>query len=146
MSAAADTGPCRLRAGAEQVPLIIGFEWTLLRADGGYITSDRGVAIHDPEPPGSMGAQELCSSTVTQTTIPLSDHECLLIRPALHRSVTERALSPKAVEPLNLRAYGFADRHVFGATGDLVAVRSAAKRRPADVIRPRPSVRSLYLT
>lgn len=45
----------------------------------------------------------------------------------------------RQVELINLRTYGWAEEYVFGETqAALVAVRTAAHQRPADVIRPRP--------
>lgn len=129
-----------LTHAAEQVPMLFEFDWVLLRADGGFITSDRGFAIHDPTPQFPWQAQAILSSPNSETTMPLSDSECLLLRlEPMGGGLTVQEVSPDVVETINLRTYGWADRHVFGATqDDLVSVRKASGRRPADVIRPKP--------
>lgn len=125
----------------DNVPMLIEFDWTLLRASaGGFITSDRGFAIHDPAPPFPWSFQALLSSEQTETTVPLSDNACLLMRPLpMGCRLTVRDASPREVETINLRTFGWAGEHVYGRTQDtLVAVRTATRRRAADVIRPRP--------
>lgn len=124
----------------ETAPVLLAFEWTLLRAPGGLVTSDRGYAIHDPTPPYPWASQGLLSSENSEMTMPLSDTSCLLIRPVLARSaLAVRDVSASQVQTLNLRIYGWADKHVFAKTQmTLDATRIASRRRPADVIRPRP--------
>jgi hypothetical protein len=120
---------------------VYAFDWTLVVApDGGLITSDRGIAIHDPTPPYPWAAQGLLSSTNSETLVPLSDEHCLVMRPG--RATCGLAVSEIAtreVETINLRIYGWADTYVFGKSQEALArVRVAARRRPADVIRPKP--------
>jgi hypothetical protein len=124
----------------DNVPMLIEFEWTLLRASGGFITSDRGFAIHDPAPPFPWSFQALLSSDKTETTVPLSDDACLLMRPLpMGCRLTVRDASPREVETINLRTLVWASEHVFGRTQDtLVGVRSATRRRAPDVISPKP--------
>ena len=62
-----------LRHAAEQMPMLFEFDWTLLRAKGGFITSDRGFAIHDPTPEFPWQPQAILSSPKSQITLPLSD-------------------------------------------------------------------------
>jgi hypothetical protein len=46
---------------------------------------------------------------------------------------------PHHDEAARVRTYGWADEYVFGRTQDaLAAVRTAARRRPADAVRPKP--------
>jgi hypothetical protein len=53
--------------------------------------------------------------------------------------LTVREADENVVEAINLRTYGWADQHVFARTQEtLVSVRLASKRRPRDVVRPRP--------
>ena len=80
------------------------------------------------------------SSPKSETTLPLSESECLLLRPEpIGGGLAVQEVSGNVVETINLRTYGWADRHVFGATQeDLVSVRKASRRRPADVVRPKP--------
>jgi hypothetical protein len=61
------------------------------------------------------------------------------MRPLLGGRLTVRDASASEVETINLRTYGWADEYVYGRTQEaLVAVRTASRRRPADVIRPKP--------
>jgi len=135
-AAALSTG---LTHAIDNVPMLIEFDWTLLQAPGGFITSDRGYAIHDPTPPYPWAWQAILSSENSETTVPLSDKACLLMRPVLGGGLTVRDASTHEVETINLRTYGWADEYVYGRTqGALVAVRTASRRRPTDVIRPKP--------
>jgi hypothetical protein len=124
----------------DTVPMLIEFDWTLLHAPGGFIASDRGYAIHDPTPPYPWAFQAILSSEKSETTVPLSDTACLVMRPVpMGGGLTVRDASAHEIETINLRMYGWADEYVFAKTQDaLVAVRTAARRRPADVIRPKP--------
>ena len=125
----------------ENAPMLFAFDWTLLQAsEGGLITSDRGYAIHDPTPPYPWAGQGPVSSENSETTLPLSDTHCLVMRPVPAASgLTMREISKSEVENLNLRMYGWADTYVFAKTQSaLDAVRAASRRRPANVIRPRP--------
>jgi hypothetical protein len=72
--------------------------------------------------------------------MPLSDDACLLMRPfPTGCGMTVQEVSAQDVETINLRTLGWADEYVFGKKQDaLVTVRLAARRRPADVIRPKP--------
>jgi Protein of unknown function (DUF4238) len=130
-----------LRHAVELVPAIIAFDWTLLRApDGGIITCDRGYAIHDPTPPVPWATQGLLSSENSETTFPLSSDACLLLRPEpASAGLSIGEIDSRQVEKINLRTYGWAEEYVFGETqAALVAVRKAARQRPADVVRPQP--------
>ena len=130
-----------LAYAVELVPAIFDFDWTLLRApQGGFITSDRGYAIHDPTPPVPWAAQGLLSSENSETIFPLGDEACLLLRPQPSGGrLSVREAGPKEVEAINLRIFGWAEEYVFGRTqAGLVAVQAAARRRPARVDRPRP--------
>lgn len=137
-----------LRHAAELVPAIIAFDWTLLRAPGGgIITCDRGYAIHDPTPPVPWAAQGLMSSENSETTFPLSSYACLLLRPGpASAGLSIGELDSQQVEKINLRTYGWAEEYVFGETqAALVAVRKAARQRPADVVRPRPFCEAILI-
>lgn len=125
----------------KNAPMLVAFHWTLLRASsGGLITSDRGYAIHDPNPPYPWASQGLLSSESTEVTVPLTDMNCLLMRPVPGDcGLAVREISADEIEILNLRTYGWADKHVFAKTqATLESVRVASRRRPARVIRPRP--------
>jgi Protein of unknown function (DUF4238) len=123
------------------VPMLIEFDWTLLKAStGGFITSDRGYAIHDPSPPFPWAAQGILSSESSETTVPLSDTTCLLMRPTpMGGALRVRQVSSREVDMINLRTYGWARDHAFARTQDTLAgVRVASRRQPANVIRPKP--------
>lgn len=122
--------------------IVLAFDWTLLRAPSGLITSDRGYALHDPTPPYPWGGPSLLGSASAEMTVPLSDTRCLLIRPGPVHVLSEpavRNITASHVQTLNLRTYGWAAKHLFGKTqAALDATRVASRRRPADVIRPKP--------
>ena len=61
-----------IQRASEQAPMLFDFEWTLLRAPAGFITSDRAFAIHDPTPAHPWSAQALLSSPNSETTMPLT--------------------------------------------------------------------------
>jgi hypothetical protein len=125
----------------ENVPALIAFDWTLLHApSGGVATSDRGYAIYDPTPPYPWTAPSLLSSENSVTTVPLSDTHCLLVRPSPASSgLVVRELQADEVDRLNLRTLGWAETHVFARSqATLADLRVAARRRPADVLRPKP--------
>jgi hypothetical protein len=137
-----------LRHAVELVPAIIALDWTLLRAPGGgIITCDRGYAIHDPTPPVPWATQGLLSSENSETTFPLSSDACLLLRPEpASAGLSIGELDSQQVEKINLRTYGWAEEYVFGETqAALVAVRKAARERPADVNRPRPFCEAILI-
>lgn len=130
-----------LQHAIENVPKLFQFDWKLLQApSGGIITSDRGYAIYDPTPPFPWVAQGILSSASSETTMPLSDTACLLMRPIpMSGRTTVEELSTRELERINLRTYGWADRHAFARSqASLDAVRAASRRRPEDVIRPKP--------
>jgi hypothetical protein len=137
-----------LRHAVERVPQIIAFDWTLLQAPGaGFITCDRGYAIHDPTPPVPWAAQGLLSSENSETTFPLSSEACLLLRPVpASASLSIAEIDARQIEQINLRTYGWAEEYVFGETqAALVAVRKSARQRPTDVIRPRPFSQAILI-
>ncbi len=57
-----------LRFAVEQVPMLFAFDWILLRGPGGLITSDRGIAIHDPAPAHPWSSQGFLSSPRVEVT------------------------------------------------------------------------------
>lgn len=129
-----------LEHAASLIPQIFAFDWALLRSAGGFITSDRGYAIHDPAPPFPWVAPSLLSSPASETLVPLHDTSVILMRPGTamcHLDV--RDASSSDVERLNLRTLGWADEYVFAKRqSTLDSVRASARRRPAAVVRPRP--------
>lgn len=139
---AVDRGGAAFSAGihhaAEQSFMLFDFDWTLLRCPGVFVTSDRAFAMHDPTPQYPWSTQGILSSPNVETTIPLSENVCLLLRP-IGRGLHVQDISPNDGEALNLRTYGWADNYIFGATqAAVVDVRKAVKARPTDVVKPRP--------
>ncbi|HEX8753029.1 MAG TPA: DUF4238 domain-containing protein [Solirubrobacterales bacterium] len=123
-------------------------DWTLLRApEGRFITCDRGYAIHDPTPSVPWAAQALLSSENSETTFPLSSEVCLrLRRGSASAGLSIAEVDARQVEQINLRTYGWAEDYMFGETqAALVAVRTAARQRPADVVRPLPLTQAIMV-
>jgi hypothetical protein len=137
-----------LTHAASLIPQIIAFDWALLRtADGGFIASDRGYAIHDPAPPFPWAAQGLLSSPASETLVPLNDTTALLMRPGSATCGWEvRDIAATELQQLNLRTLGWADEYVFAKRqATLDSPRAAARRQPRDVIRPRPFCQVILL-
>ncbi len=129
-----------LTLAASLIPQIIALDWALLRAaDGGFVCSDRGYAIHDPTPPFPWAAQGVLSSPASETLVPLNDAAALLMRPSSATCRFEvRDVAPTELERLNLRTLGWADEYVFAKRqATLDNLRATARRRPGDVIRPK---------
>jgi Protein of unknown function (DUF4238) len=127
-----------IRHAAELSLVIFELGWTMLRCEGGFVTSDRAFAIHDPSPPHPFSAAGVLSSPHVETTIPLAEDACLLLTPD-REGIVAQDISLKEAERLNLRTYGWADQFIYGPTQDAVAtVRKAAKAHPRDVVRPKP--------
>jgi hypothetical protein len=124
----------------EVAAYIFDMHWTLLTSDEpSFVTSDRGLAMFDPEPESPWSGNSWRSSRRAQTTIPLSSSACLLIEPA-ETDLDVATIAADDVEAINLRTYGWAGDYIYGETQDVVAaVRRAAKRRPADIARPKPN-------
>jgi hypothetical protein len=80
------------------------------------------------------------SSQNAETTMPLSETACLVLRPKLGSgALVIRDVSARELMTINLRTCGWADNEVYGATQEaLVAVRAAVRERPHDVIEPKP--------
>lgn len=132
------TGFDRLGADSQ---LIYQLQWTLLLTDeGSFITSDRGIAMYDPELPWPWTGNGLNSSPTAETTVPLSSQACLLLTPGgswSGRAV--RHIGRSQVDTVNLRTYGWSDRHLFGENQALLDhVRRQARATPKRVPRPRP--------
>lgn len=128
-------------AVGETAQFVFQSRWTLLRAKAGrFVTSDRGVAMIDPAELEPWAGNALDSSGTAETTVPLTPTSCLLLEPTepwAGRST--RDVSSKTVEAINLRTYGWAQRHVFAARQDSLAqLRRMAKVQPGRVPCPRP--------
>ncbi|HLE99707.1 MAG TPA: DUF4238 domain-containing protein [Gaiellaceae bacterium] len=126
-----------MQHAAEQSFMLFEFDWTLLRCPGAFVTSDRAFAMHDPTPPYPWSTQGILSSPKAETTIPLSEDACVLLRPLGHGLEVQDISEPDA-QIVNLRTYGWADGYIFGSTQQAVVnVRKAAKAQPKHVVKPR---------
>jgi hypothetical protein len=104
-----------------------------------FITSDHPLAMFDPTPPFPWTGSAWLSSENAETTFPLTPRSCLLVVPRGARMSKEEVARDR-VEEINLRTYGFAQRHLFAQHQEsLTHLRRTAKRRPARVARPRPN-------
>lgn len=130
----------------DQAPMLFDFEWTLVSAVRGFITSDRGFAIDDPTPPTPWAAQGLLSSPNSVTTVPLDKTACLRmrLRPGAG-TILSHAATPREIETLNLTVYGWSEKYVFGTQHALAAVRIAARHHPENIIHPRPFCQVMLL-
>jgi Protein of unknown function (DUF4238) len=135
-----------LKAGFDRLgsdsQLVYQLRWTLLRsAEASFVTSDRGVAMVDETLPWPWTGNVLNSSPGAQTTVPLSSQACLLLEPAEPKcGRLMRDLSSVEVDAINLRTYGWADRHLFADSQVVLdRLRRLAKARPGRVPRPRPT-------
>jgi uncharacterized protein DUF4238 len=126
-----------IRTSADIAEVIHQMSWTLLRAERGFITSDRALAMFDPSLQLPWESEAWASSPNAEVSIPITEDVCLV----LHfddAAPTVAEAEQDDVARLNLRTYGWARDYVFGATQDDVAlVRRIAKRRPRDVPRQR---------
>jgi Protein of unknown function (DUF4238)/UvrD-like helicase C-terminal domain len=131
--------------------LLYQLEWELLVApDGGFLTSDRSLAMFDPSPPYPWSGNGLLSSVNAQTTFPLDSHHLLWVTPgdtpATAPGTPSVVVDPGDVMELNLRTYGWADTYIFAETQKTATeVRRQAKQRPAHVPRPRPALQAALI-
>jgi hypothetical protein len=128
-----------LMMSGEMSQVIFESSWTVLYAeDGEFVTSDVGLAMHDPDPKSPWAGVGWQSSPAVQVTIPLSSTACLLVMPG-PAEFGRMPVDSKTVDLINLRTFGWADRFVFGSSeNQLKRVARLAAQRPEDVIRPRP--------
>jgi len=110
--------------------LFLGMEWTLLRSPSRkFVSSDRGVACHDPTPAHPWSGATLLSSPSSETFFPISSECCLAVTRG-HGDPIVRVSQVSAAKALevNLRIYGWADRYIYGQDQEVVvAVRRALK-------------------
>lgn len=129
------------QATGDLAQIIFQMPWTLLVAkDGEFITSDCGGTMFDPQPRYPWTGNSLLSSDHAQTTIPLSPKACLLLTVGLPDGNRRTHDADRMmVDEVNLRTYGWAARHIFGASQQAVTdVRHLARKNPSRVPRPRP--------
>ena len=124
---------------------IFQLSWTLLTADSAFVSSDRGLAMHDPSPRFPWGGVGWRSSPSAETMIPLSSDVCLVTKQGNCESGSSEA-SAELVDTINLRMYGWADQFIFGHSQALVTdVRRLAKLRPRRVPHPQPPAQVVIL-
>jgi Protein of unknown function (DUF4238) len=125
-----------IRASADVAQVVYQMSWTLLKAERGFITSDRGLAMRDPSLHLPWESEAWASSPNVEVTIPLTEDACLALHYDSPAAVVE--IEQSDVEELNLRTYGWARDYIFGESQeDVASVRAFAKRRPHGVPRPR---------
>ena len=125
--------------------VVFQMSWTLLRRPGAFITSDRGLAMHDPTPTYPWSGQAWGSSATVEVAIPLTSDVCLVLHFDPARPLVED-VSQDVADTINLRMYGWATGYIYGFSQELVAaVRRLAKSRPRDIVRPIPHHQVLLL-
>jgi hypothetical protein len=114
---------------------VAALDWTLLKSEKEFIENDRGLAMWDPNLPGTRGNMWESSATA-ETTVPLGPYACLKLTPG--DSGYAIALADLAtVNAINLRTYGWAAQKVFGmSTGVVREVHAQAQVDPALVPAP----------
>jgi uncharacterized protein DUF4238 len=132
------------QAVANTFQIVFQLHWTLLEAeDASFVTSDRGMALHDPTPRYPWSGQAWLSSPNSQGTVPLDPRHCLLLGPSPAgpgRQFDVRRPSEAVVKGINLRAYGFASDYILSHNQEVASqLHRLAKRHPKDVVRPRPN-------
>jgi Protein of unknown function (DUF4238) len=134
-----------LQSTGDTAQLIYQMRWDLLdAAQGAFISSDRGLAMHDPKPLYPWSGHAILSSPKAETTIPLDPDHCLLLRAPtgeqIDTGVGTIEIDPQKVSLVNLRTYGFAAEYVFADSQRVATeLRGDAKRRPGLVVKPRPN-------
>ena len=127
-----------LHTSAPIAETVASLRWTLVSSETQqFVTSDRGIAMHDPTPPFPWTGHAWRSSPNAQTTVPLGPWRCLLVEAGPAGMGVDIA-SPSTVREVNLRTYGWAKRFVYGRTQSVVSdLRRDAKRKPRMVTRPK---------
>lgn len=124
---------------------IFALDWRLLTKELAFVASDRGLVMHDPDPPYPFSAQSWRSSRAAQTTIPLSSDAVLLLRP-LSFGTDVQEVNDEGARCLNLRTVGWAAGYIYGKSEELVrSVYEAARANPDEVVRPKPRMQILLL-
>jgi len=134
------------RAAGVIAPAAYAMRWSLLQRPGAFITSDRGLAMHDPTPPLPWTSHAWLSSPNVEVTIPLSSDICLRVDFPDRGTVVLEDVNEKDADTINLRTYGWAKDYIYGHSQDLLArVRRLSKQRPGDVVRPKPPQQTILL-
>lgn len=122
-----------LRSAADTAQHNYQMRWDLLQThDAAFATSDRGLAMHDPEPPHPWSGHAILSSPRAETTIPLDPHHCLLLRPPIQEQLDAglptTPVAAAQARLLNLRTYGLATDYIFtDSQQTATAIRADAK-------------------
>jgi hypothetical protein len=120
---------------------IYALSWVLLEVPGDvdaeFVLGDRGLAMVDPAPTHPWTGNSWSSSDAAETVIPLGPRAALLVTPG-PPTIARQPVEADEVLQLNLRAYGWSERFVFGRTQKLVTdLHRTAKRRRREVPTPR---------
>src|SRR6185295_2241055 len=113
---------------------VYAMTWVVVYADEGeFITGDHPLSMFDPTPRFPWSGTAWASSPNAESVFMLSPRACLLVTPGLPRTGREH-VGRDRVDEFNLRTYGFAHRHIFGRTQEVVArVRRQARKAPQRV-------------
>jgi Protein of unknown function (DUF4238) len=131
-------------AAADTFQIIFQLHWELLEDEQtSFITSDRGMALHDPTPRFPWSGQAWLSSANSRGLVPLDPRHCLMLHPSPAgpgRQFDFRRAAKPVVEAINLCSYGYASEYIFSHSQEVATqVHRLARRRPKNVIRPKPN-------
>ena len=114
---------------------VAALDWTLLKSDEEFIENDRGLAMWDPNLPGTRGNMWESSATA-ETTVPLAPNVCLKLTPGDSGYAVVPA-DTATVNAINLRSYGWAAEKIFGTSTAVVRdVHAKAHADPDSVPAP----------
>lgn len=124
----------------ERAAAIDEMSWVVLHAHGGeFVLGDRVVTMYDPTPRFPWAGNGWRSSHTAYATVPLSPEICLRINQPDGRRIAERTTSGQ-IERIDLRSFGWADRHVYARSRDVLEeLHAIAQAEPDRVERRRPS-------
>jgi hypothetical protein len=125
--------------GAHEIArTIFSLDWTVITADESeFITSDHPISMVDTSPEHPWSGNAWKSSPGAVSFYPLSPSKGLFLRPGDCGLSTGHA-DASQVRRFNLMTYGWAQRHVFGTSQEvLTRVRRQARQFPRDVVRRR---------
>lgn len=134
-----------LTTAGEIAGIVYAMDWFILTPESGdFVTSDRGLAMHDDNLRLPWSGHAWNSSATAETYIPISEGCCVVVSPG--SGLTVRQPAPvKEVRDVNRMIYGFADKYVFGEPKTLGSLHSWASRHAERVPRPRPAYQSLLI-
>jgi hypothetical protein len=101
--------------------LVSELRWTtLITEKGEFVTSDRALAMADATPETPWAGHAWDSSPTPQTTVPMGPQHCLVLERG-RCGIAEAPADEKLVMQANLRAYGWAERFIYGTCQETVS-------------------------